>query len=423
MIATILVIASLLAGFRWPGVLIAGALLTYQAGALSGIANLSTLYVVAALMISIYVGRRSLRRLRVGAIDAAFLAFLSIYVMTVLYSPAAADGFSEVFQILLPAVSLYVLGRLCTSSVDLRVLVVQVVGGVLVLGALYGILLYFNRGLAVSGRLGIGDSNAVGISQAFPLMLVAGVVAVYNLSNRKKFLLASLALMSTAIIFYVSLISATRSVYIATVASLILLLTISAARMRVWTFVGVVTLVGVILAPFLGAAIGSSDAQGGINRLLMNFRSGDFRLDLSGRLRLQQQELGWELFQDHPVFGTGLGGYDEITQRGYPHNMLLEVGSQSGIVGLSLLAIYISTLYWVGLQISKARPYAWLLLAFLTAALVHMQLSFALFMAKPLFLITGVLAAYSTIYLTKIGKRSVPKGNEIRARSAFPAKP
>jgi O-antigen ligase len=46
----------------------------------------------------------------------------------------------------------------------------------------------------------------------------------------------------------------------------------------------------------------------------------------------------WHLFLDHPSVGVGLGGFQSAGAPSYyPHNLLLQVASEGGVVGLVLL--------------------------------------------------------------------------------------
>lgn len=50
--------------------------------------------------------------------------------------------------------------------------------------------------------------------------------------------------------------------------------------------------------------------------------------------RLEQIGLTVELFLKHPIMGAGTGGFAYYTRWGYPHNIILEVLSESGLIGL-----------------------------------------------------------------------------------------
>ena len=47
----------------------------------------------------------------------------------------------------------------------------------------------------------------------------------------------------------------------------------------------------------------------------------------------------WHIFLEHPFLGTGFGGYEQITGYFYPHNLVLNIVADGGIVGLALFCI------------------------------------------------------------------------------------
>jgi len=68
-------------------------------------------------------------------------------------------------------------------------------------------------------------------------------------------------------------------------------------------------------------------------------------LTLTARTRLDRAAAALEMIQDRPVWGNGIGGFDLLyshaeTGRGdYPHNLLLEVLAELGVVGLLALSL------------------------------------------------------------------------------------
>jgi O-antigen ligase len=71
--------------------------------------------------------------------------------------------------------------------------------------------------------------------------------------------------------------------------------------------------------------------------------------DTSARSRLLVMDVAWRLFMTYPIFGRGVGsvsafgvGRDLI----YPHNILLELGAETGLVGLGLFLSLMSMVLW-----------------------------------------------------------------------------
>ena len=59
----------------------------------------------------------------------------------------------------------------------------------------------------------------------------------------------------------------------------------------------------------------------------------------SGRLPLLS--LAGDIFSDNVILGAGLGSFDWITGREYPHNVFFEIACEMGVVGLMLFLCFI----------------------------------------------------------------------------------
>ena len=75
--------------------------------------------------------------------------------------------------------------------------------------------------------------------------------------------------------------------------------------------------------------------------MLLTQGSGD--LGASANARVENFDVAWRMFEERPIAGYGIGSfpvyYNGNDETMYPHNILLEVASELGILGLSLLLI------------------------------------------------------------------------------------
>ncbi|MNV75463.1 O-Antigen ligase [compost metagenome] len=63
-----------------------------------------------------------------------------------------------------------------------------------------------------------------------------------------------------------------------------------------------------------------------------------------GRMDLQIK--AFEVFQEHPFFGSGLGGNTPPVQDEFPHNVIIEMASELGVAGLFMwLVAYLFSLW------------------------------------------------------------------------------
>lgn len=80
----------------------------------------------------------------------------------------------------------------------------------------------------------------------------------------------------------------------------------------------------------------------------------------------------------HPFLGVGVGGFSTlaygIDQTSYPHNMLLEVGSELGIFGLFFLILLIGFCFFRLLHLKKNKPEKYILINTILALFIYMFL-------------------------------------------------
>jgi len=84
-----------------------------------------------------------------------------------------------------------------------------------------------------------------------------------------------------------------------------------------------------------------------------------FKGDPAIHSRLDSWELSWEMIKEYPLLGTGLGGfkgYNNIEWTKvikYPHNIILEMTAEGGVIGLLILILLI---YIILLRVWKIYP-------------------------------------------------------------------
>jgi O-antigen ligase len=75
---------------------------------------------------------------------------------------------------------------------------------------------------------------------------------------------------------------------------------------------------------------------------LLQFEELKFSGEASILNRVESYKLSWQMFQERPVFGWGLGSFNGFknikwtTIQKYPHNILLELLAETGVVGCLL---------------------------------------------------------------------------------------
>ncbi len=409
MIAILLCLASLVAGIFYPGVLIAGCLFTYQAASLSGVDGLTIVYSGAASAIAVGHFLKAKPKISLNFLDASFLLFILVVMSSTLYAVDKAAAMAADLKLAMSALTMYVVGRLIVVSSPSRPLAAQIITGTLVLGAAFSFVIYQHASAEYWSRLKVGEGSAVGLAQPLPYVLVCAVLAVVSTIGARKYLLTLGAFVAGAVVLYISILSGTRGIFVAAVAGVAVVGFVGWRQARWGRLIGlgVIALVVVVaVAPRIEA---TKRLTYGVDRLIGNFGSSGVVVDSSAQQRIVKQQAALELIDQKTRLGTGIGGYDYLTHEEYPHNLFLEVMTETGLLGLFFLLVYLWALFRRQATAAMIDPPLGLtLLALTVTAFVHQQLSFALFMAKPLFLLTGLTAGAMGAFAVRRSRQPPP---------------
>ena len=252
----------------------------------------------------------------------------------------------------------------------------------------------------VAGSRAFGDQNAVGLSELVDVPIV-GCMAYLLLDDTlrgwRKFALASFfafAILPIAFSF------GTRGVFVGALPAFVVLLLARLGRgkpgklvldfARLTVMVGAVGLVAWLYLPIprgllLVAGRVFMDAGGGPDRSALE------------RLRFYHEAT--DLVASAPLFGHGLGSFGYLANfsaASYPHNAILEILVNSGLVGLALFAFGAGSLFRSALDAAMRRTAsceAWLVVALLAYTFTRLQFSGSITRGKVFFLLLGVCAA------------------------------
>jgi O-antigen ligase len=102
--------------------------------------------------------------------------------------------------------------------------------------------------------------------------------------------------------------------------------------------------VGLVMTVVILAALGALDSVDRLrqSRLVEGFSLTAIARDENVLSRGVAVRSAIETFQDHPVLGAGLGGFAESGARQYPHNLVVEVAAESGLIGVALLLLAVA---------------------------------------------------------------------------------
>jgi O-antigen ligase len=226
----------------------------------------------------------------------------------------------------------------------------------------------------LGGRFAISE-------ESHPIQLGRGsaegiILAAYFLLTAKRVWLRALGFACLPILAISLFASGSRGPLVGLVAALLVLvaglLADPQARRRL-VLLGAGAVAAALLIPQL---VPGQDVERALGVFLGGAAEG---LSSSGRIELWS--LAWSAFLDHPLLGLGTGGFAVIAPVYlYPHNLVLEVAAELGVVGLAALALFLAaglrivTTAWrraVGLD----RTDIVLVAALLASALVNAMVS------------------------------------------------
>jgi O-antigen ligase len=282
---------------------------------------------------------------RMGTLS--FLLFASVVSLSFLYTSGPDYGSDKLWRFLVfGSMAFFAPFLLMRSEEDVR-------------DFTFGAVL-FGVGLAISslrfshhGRIGPGQNIVhIGVGQAVGLAIL--LLLFYRAANPR---LRTIAMLVCIPILAMGLVSAeARGPLFALVIALAMY-----GAMPGWSaylvrrkqlVLGVLLVVGLALAGlsvywFRGVAQSRLQAK---TSELQEIFTGSIQQNGSAVERLRYYQDAPREFLRHPFLGVGVGGWSvehfHQDMRNYPHNLVLEVGLEEGILGLVALAIFLGTIFF-----------------------------------------------------------------------------
>jgi len=185
-------------------------------------------------------------------------------------------------------------------------------------------------------------SNSPLVGHAYAVFILVGAMKLLETKGRHRTLL--LALLPVAA--YVSFVSGGRAAIIGlAVAVLVYTLFLTTVRLRYKALV-VIAAAGTIVAAqqFLPSAVVQFYQES------LNYQS-ESAASLVARVDLYS--LAWSDFIENPLFGVGVG--NSCGGEGYPHNAILEVAAEMGVIGLTVYAALVATTLGTAVRFIRQR--------------------------------------------------------------------
>lgn len=170
-------------------------------------------------------------------------------------------------------------------------------------------------------------------AQEYPIYLARDsadglLIAIYLILAATRVRVRLLAIAATPTLIVAMIAAGSRGPVVAFVFGFVALIALVAANGRArrrLAFVAGVLLVSIVVVPLVvpGSSIGRSLST------ILGSSSG-----LSSNGRSELWALALNAFNQHPLAGVGWGGFSALSTELYPHNILLEVSAELGILGV-----------------------------------------------------------------------------------------
>lgn len=388
MFVLVFIVAVLAIGWRYPGFLVSATFFGFTAGAIGAWPQSTSVLILLSIGMLVL---KSLTRpvlVSASAIDVCFFIFIGWCCLSAAWQPNGPDALPTAGAFAGSTVLVYTLCRQVGGIGELRDRILEVAVGFCVLGVVVTPLA-FAAGSFVNGRLFIGSSPPVGLSQPVPYVALSALALLVSIKSHRLAVLTLVVLSLGAAVALAAGTGARGALIAAGAGALIYILASGDLRSRFFVLLALVTLG--LMALLLADQV--AELQRGLVDRLFDFGSYGSTQDLSSLARYERYRFAWYLFEKSPLIGVGLGGYSALSGYEYPHNIFLEVGSTTGLIGLvAMLATVVAALVKVSELIrAPDRPRVALLLALFAAGFVHQQVSFELAQAKGLFMV-GMIA-------------------------------
>jgi len=254
----------------------------------------------------------------------------------------------------------------------------------LTLGVLIGgyALLKGNSASEYVTRLTVGNVTAI------PLSILVGqslLIAIY-LAIFSKFKNKILIILIIPLLFYILMLTNTRSTIIGLCLGLLFLFMFYKEKLTRGTYLGLIAFF-VVIIPVVTIVLSTSDAL--FSRSFSGFSriaTGEF--GESEGDRLIAWGYAWHAFSNNTFWGLGTGNFGQH-YIAYPHNMFLEVLSENGLLGFFVISFLIA----LGIRATVTNRQGLFLLigALFIFSLFVAQVSLTMWMHKSLFIWLSIL--------------------------------
>lgn len=272
-----------------------------------------------------------------------FLMFIAWQLLSWYWSPEQSDAFKKAILLVGICLPLYVFGLFIATD-NARILrLLWLFWVVLFIYSLMCCIWYFLHPNKESILL--FKSNATGIAELTGLGVILSTNNLF-FSNKRTLTKVSLLLLAIMICAYATAATGERGPCVAAIFVILFQLIYfykqltKRSRHRFWCSILIIVAVLTLYYIF----IAGNHQLPIINRIIHDDLQQPFNTTSIG-IRLHLYQIGWHEFLSHPWIGVGIAGFsksnDAISVFHYPHNIIVELAAETGIIGLGLFFVLI----------------------------------------------------------------------------------
>ncbi|MBA7532003.1 hypothetical protein ES705_24229 [subsurface metagenome] len=327
--------------------------------------------------------------------DKFIFLFVAILVIGCIYSLNRNVGIIKALRFIVIVFVPYLLARIfLVKGNQIKLFLISISIIALVIG-----FLYILRTVLVgsSGRIRFFYANPIPVGTVFMVGLTIFIVGItQNMFNKNKYG-KFFSIMAIVLLLYSLFLISTRGPLISMITGLFFYFLIIFREKAKWKNIGVIT---IILFSLIFIWISYSDiifTNPTINKIIPN--AGRLSITSAKGMsdRIKIYSAAWQLFKNKPFFGLGTGGFPG---GGYPHNIILEIAAENGLLGLLIFFGFLFTICQKGYQFlnnnfikinKQAKIMGLVILVVSVSLFVGRQFSFGLDMHKDLFVFLGLI--------------------------------
>lgn len=305
---------------------------------------------IATLLITFLIAMKRLYEKRTINIEAThilviFIIFIFIMLLSILYTDSNSYFIDKTLRFVFITSWAFIAPFLILNTkqtLSKFITALAIIASIASIMVLYN---YFNNSNVNTNFVGISGGNYLGTARLIGAGSVSLlIIYIYQENIQKSFRLITIVCLIFSV--FALLLTGARMPVIAfgiTFLS-ILLFGIIIKENKVYIKTGVKRIITIILFIFVGYFIlkDSEFTQTFFSRIKILFNDAG----MSGAGRFERFETAIDMIAENPLFGQGIGSYginfSGRDSREYAHNILFEVSSEMGLIGLTLILLMIA---------------------------------------------------------------------------------